>query len=186
MHEQASIRSPRRSYALAVAVAIVSSSVGGCGPRRTLHTRWGTRVRSTRALVLTPYAAPMALEQREAGVAGVNWAGNHTYTAERLHRPSTLDEVREVVAAAPRIRVLGSRHSFNAIADAPELISLDALPPDVEVAPDRATVACAGAVRYGELARVLADEGLALGNLASLPHISVAGAVATATHGSGD
>jgi hypothetical protein len=41
-------------------------------------------------------------------------------------------------------------------------------------------------VRYGDLAQALAVEGLALHNLASLPHISVAGAVATATHGSGD
>jgi alditol oxidase len=47
-------------------------------------------------------------------------------------------------------------------------------------------VSFAGSVRYGELAATLNAEGLALRNLASLPHISVAGAVATATHGSGD
>src|SRR5829696_7976540 len=115
-----------------------------------------------------------------------NWAGNYTYSAERLHRPSTLEQVREIVATAPRIRVLGSRHSFNGIGDSTELLTLDSLPANVTVDHQARTVSCAGSVRYGELAEVLNAEGLALGNLASLPHISVAGAVATATHGSGD
>jgi xylitol oxidase len=115
-----------------------------------------------------------------------NWAGNYAYRAGRLHRPTTLDEVRRIVAGAPRIRILGSRHSFHGIADSTELLTLDALPADVNV--DRATdtVSLAGSVRYGKLAELLDAEGLALANLASLPQISVAGAVATATHGSGD
>ena len=115
-----------------------------------------------------------------------NWAGNYAYRAERLHRPSTLDEVRRIVAGAPRIRVLGSRHSFHGIADSPELLSLDSLPAGVSVDREAGTVSLAGGVRYGALAEALDAEGLALANLASLPHISVAGAVATATHGSGD
>ena len=115
-----------------------------------------------------------------------NWAGNYAYRAERLHRPSTLEQVREIVANASRIRVLGSRHSFNGIADSSELLTLDALAPDVRVDHEARTVSLAGGVRYGDLAAVLDAEGVALGNLASLPHISVAGAVATATHGSGD
>jgi alditol oxidase len=115
-----------------------------------------------------------------------NWAGNYTYRAERLHRPSTLEQVREIVANALRIRVLGSRHSFNGIGDSSELLTLDGLPAEVSVDHTARTVSFAGGVRYGELAEVLNAEGLALGNLASLPHISVAGAVATATHGSGD
>jgi len=116
-----------------------------------------------------------------------NWAGNYTYRARRLHRPATLDGVQEVVAAAPRLHVLGSRHSFNGIADSAELLSLDAWNATQDVVVDRvaATVSFGGGTRYGELAEVLRDEGLALHNLASLPHISVAGAIATATHGSG-
>jgi xylitol oxidase len=94
--------------------------------------------------------------------------------------------VRELVAGASRLRVLGSRHSFNDIADSEELVSLDRLPAGVVVDHAAGTVSCSGAVRYGELAEALAAEGLALANLASLPHISVAGAVATGTHGSGD
>jgi alditol oxidase len=115
-----------------------------------------------------------------------NWAGNHTYRAARLHRPASLEQVRELVAGASRLRVLGSRHSFNDIADSHELLSLERLPAEVVVDHAAGTVACSGAVRYGELAEALAAEGVALANLASLPHISVAGAVATATHGSGD
>jgi xylitol oxidase len=117
-------------------------------------------------------------------VGTANWAGNLVYRAGRLHRPESLEQLREIVARAPRIRVLGSRHCFNDIADSDELVSLDALPPAIEV--DGDTVWCGGAVRYGELAGALHSHRLALHNLASLPHISAAGAVATATHGSGD
>ena len=115
-----------------------------------------------------------------------NWAGNHTYRAGALHRPETLDELRAIVARAPRLRVLGSRHSFNAVADSDELVELHSLPADVVVDHEAQTVSLGGGVRYGDLAETLKDEGLAIANLASLPHISVAGAIATGTHGSGD
>lgn len=118
-------------------------------------------------------------------MAETNWAGNVTYSAAALHRPATHDELRDLLARAPRIRVLGSRHCFNTIADAAELVSLDALPAAVEIDRAAATVTLNPALRYGELAAHLHAEGLALANLASLPHISVGGAVATATHGSG-
>lgn len=116
----------------------------------------------------------------------VNWAGTYAYRAGRLHRPSSMEQVREIVAGASRLRVLGSRHSFNGIADSAELLSLEALPADPVVDRAARTVTVGASVTYGELARLLMPERLALHNLASLPHISVAGAVATATHGSGD
>jgi xylitol oxidase len=119
-------------------------------------------------------------------VSETNWAGNYRYQARRLHRPATLERLREVVAGAPRIRVLGSRHSFTDIADSDELVSLAGLPTEVAVDHDAGTVTCSAGLTYGELARTLQREEVALHNLASLPHISVAGAVATATHGSGD
>jgi xylitol oxidase len=119
-------------------------------------------------------------------VSEVNWAGNVVYGARRLHHPTSVEQLREIVTAASRIRVLGSRHSFNKIADSCELVSLNRLPGELRV--DRATdtVSCPAWLTYGELARSLSAEGLALANLGSLPHISVAGSVATATHGSGD
>jgi xylitol oxidase len=112
-----------------------------------------------------------------------NWAGNVTYRARAVHRPRTLDELRRIVAAAPSLRALGSRHTFNALADADEQVSLEALPADVVFVGDSAVSFNAG-LTYGELARHL-DGRAALHNLASLPHISVAGAIATGTHGSG-
>jgi alditol oxidase len=115
-----------------------------------------------------------------------NWAGNYRYQAGKLHRPSSVEQLQEVVAGAPRVRVLGSRHSFTDIADAAELVSLEGLPADVAVDREAGTVSVSAGLRYGELAEALQCEGMALANLASLPHISVAGAVATATHGSGD
>jgi alditol oxidase len=118
--------------------------------------------------------------------AVTNWAGNYAYRARAIQSPSTLDQVREIVAAAPRVRVLGSRHSFTDIADSAELLTLDRLATGVVVDREAMTVTIGGAVRYGELAAELARERLALANLASLPHIAVAGAVSTATHGSGD
>jgi xylitol oxidase len=117
---------------------------------------------------------------------GKNWAGNYTYRAEKLHRPSTIEQVQEIIANAPAVRVLGSRHSFNDIADSSELISLEAMPRDVVVDHAANTVSFNAALKYGELVGTLNAEGVALHNLASLPHISVAGAVATATHGAGD
>jgi len=114
-----------------------------------------------------------------------NWAGNYTYRAQKLHRPTTIEQVQEIVANAASVHVLGSRHSFNDIADSSELISLENLPADVVVDHQAHTVSLGGDVKYGNLAKTLNEEGVALHTLASLPHISVAGAVATATHGSG-
>ncbi len=115
------------------------------------------------------------------------WAGNLTYGAARVHEPRTVEQVQEVVAGARRVRALGTRHCFNDLADTEhDLVRLDGLDPDVRVDADARTVTVAAGTRYGALARVLHAQGWALHDLASLPHISVAGAVATATHGSGD
>jgi alditol oxidase len=116
-----------------------------------------------------------------------NWAGNYTYSAARLHQPRSIEELQAVVHDGRSIRSLGSRHSFNDIADTTgDHVSLADMPRIYEL--DRAArrIRVDGAVRYGELAVRLQADGFALHNLASLPHISVAGACATATHGSGD
>ena len=114
-----------------------------------------------------------------------NWAGNIAYRAREVVRPRSVDALRELVADRDRVRALGSRHSFNDLADGPgTLVSLEELPDEIVVTGQQASVPAG--VRYGVLAEFLAERGLALPNMASLPHISVAGAVATATHGSGD
>jgi xylitol oxidase len=115
-----------------------------------------------------------------------NWAGNYRYRARALHRPESHDELRRLLAGTARIRVLGSRHSFNDVPDSDELVSLEALPREVEVDAEAGTVTLSAGTRYGDLAPALDAAGVALHNLASLPHISVAGAVGTGTHGSGE
>ncbi|MBQ3357421.1 MAG: FAD-binding protein [Microbacterium sp.] len=116
-----------------------------------------------------------------------NWAGNLTYRASRVEHPASIDALRALLAQGGPVRMLGSRHCFNDIADTEgALIALDRLPAVFEVNPERDAVRVAGGLRYGDIAPLLAAEGLGLANLASLPHISVAGAVATGTHGSGD
>jgi xylitol oxidase len=115
-----------------------------------------------------------------------NWAGNHVYRAAAVHRPTTPAQLREFVARAPRVHGLGTRHSFSDVGDSAALVALDALPAEVDVDREAGAVTCSAWLKYGELAEALAPHGLALHNLASLPHISIAGAIATATHGSGD
>jgi alditol oxidase len=117
-----------------------------------------------------------------------NWAGNITYTAKELHRPYSLDAIGALVADSAKVRVLGSGHSFNEIAEPGAegvLLSIADLPPAIDVDSAARTVRVSGGVRYAELARAVYAHGLALPNMASLPHISVAGSVATGTHGSG-
>jgi xylitol oxidase len=115
-----------------------------------------------------------------------NWAGNYTYNATSLHYPETTEQLQALVAGSSKLKALGSRHSFNDIADTPEdQISFERFEQTIEINREHHTVTVAAGVRYGELCRYLHREGYALHNLASLPHITVAGACATATHGSG-
>ncbi|CAH0293138.1 putative xylitol oxidase [Arthrobacter sp. Bi26] len=116
-----------------------------------------------------------------------NWAGNYGYQAARIAHPASVAELQDLVAGAGKVRALGSRHSFNDIADtAGTLVVLDRLDAGISIDVQNMTVTVSGGTRYGTLAAELQRHGFALHNLASLPHISVAGAVATATHGSGD
>ena len=116
-----------------------------------------------------------------------NWAGNLSYSSSALRAPTSVDELREMVAATPRIRALGSRHSFNRIADTTAVqVSTAGIPLDLNIDAAGRTVTVGAGARYGEFVRQLDRAGWALHNLASLPHISVAGAIATGTHGSGD
>ena len=117
-----------------------------------------------------------------------NWAGNLAYSADSVHYPTSVVEVQELVARLPRVKALGTRHSFTTIADSPggALISLSELAPEVTIDAEAMTVSVTGGTRYGVLAAELQSQGYALHNTGSLPHISVAGATATGTHGSGD
>jgi xylitol oxidase len=115
-----------------------------------------------------------------------NWAGNLEYSTANVHYPKTVEEVQAVIKKCDQLRALGSRHSFNKIADSDKnQISLKEMNKVVALDKKANTITLEGGARYGEFAEYLYKSGYALPNLASLPHITVAGACATATHGSG-
>jgi len=116
-----------------------------------------------------------------------NWAGNITYHAAQMHHPETITQVQALVRRGGKLRVLGSRHSFNTITDTTgDLLTLDRLDLASVFDHARRTVTVGAGITYGHLGPLLHRHGYALHNLASLPHITVAGACATATHGSGN
>jgi xylitol oxidase len=140
-------------------------------------------LKSTSALVAGSVLRRVAAAQQAA--PRTNWSGNLTYSTTNLQTPGSVDELRATVKSASKLRALGSRHSFNAIADsAYEQVSLERL--DEMTLNEKAhMVTVGGGVKYSQLAPWLDAKGYALHNLASLPGITVAGACATATHGSG-
>jgi xylitol oxidase len=123
-----------------------------------------------------------------------NWAGNVEYSTDDVRHPTTAAAVSEIVtavdAAGGRVKALGSRHSFSTIADTTgTLVALDRLVVEPSLQFDArgtpVSVRVGAGDTYAGVGAFLAGHGLALPNLASLPHISVAGAVQTGTHGSG-
>src|ERR1700733_14217824 len=115
-----------------------------------------------------------------------NWAENFTYSTTTIKKATSVDDVQAWVRNQPRFKVLGTRHCFNDIADSKdEFLSLAPMNKVVALDKEAKTVTVESGIRYGELAVFLNDNGYALHTLASLPHISVAGGCATATHGSG-
>ena len=116
-----------------------------------------------------------------------NWAGNIVFSAAELARPRAVADLQRLVADSDQVRVLGTGHSFNRVADTSgTLVSVRDLPRVLELDREAATVRVGAGIRYGELTAFLEDNSFALANLGSLPHISVAGACATGTHGSGN
>ncbi|MPY90681.1 MAG: FAD-binding protein [Luteitalea sp.] len=137
------------------------------------------------AALLTGAALPRDLDGGQRNTER-NWAGNVEYSTVRIHHPKTRDQVRQVVKSCRKLRALGTRHAFNRIADSTEnLVSLRHLDQVLALDKESRTVTVGAGMRYGELSEYLHKNGFALHNLASLPHISIAGACATATHGSG-
>ena len=116
-----------------------------------------------------------------------NWAGNIVFGAGSFHRPDSVPRLQELVSGSDRIRAVGTGHSFSPIADTTgDLVSLADLPKIAHIDPEAATVTVSAGTRYGEVTGMLTAAGFALPNLGSLPHISIAGACSTGTHGSGD
>ncbi len=128
----------------------------------------------------------VSCQEKAKGVPRTNWAGNLTYGTDNLHKPKTIEEAQEIIKKCKKIRSLGTKHCFNTIADSKEnQISSENFNQIISLDKENQTVTVGAGIKYGELCKYLDENGFALGNLASLPHISIAGACATATHGSG-
>jgi alditol oxidase len=143
-----------------------------------------TFIKFASAMAVSPFlsrAFGWAAEQKLS-----NWAGNLEYGTEGLYAATTLEDVQRFVKANNQLKVLGTRHCFNDIANTTiQFLSLRPLDKVVELDHQAQTVTVESGMRYGQLCPYLDRQGFALHNLASLPHISVAGACSTATHGSG-
>ena len=128
----------------------------------------------------------MLVNTSEENTKTANWAGNLIYGTDRIYYPETVEAVQALVKKLDKVKPLGTRHCFNHIADsADNLVTLTEMNKVVELDKEAKTVTVEAGIKYGVLAPYLHARGFALHNLASLPHISVAGSVATGTHGSG-
>src|ERR1700757_1450725 len=144
-----------------------------------------TFIRFFAAMIGSPILAPLFSWASKNKLT--NWAGNLEYSTDRLYTTNSLEEVRSYVKKQSKLKVLGTRHCFNRIADSSDyLLSLKAMDEVVTLDPNARTLTIEAGITYGQLCPYLDGKGFALHNLASLPHISVAGACSTATHGSGD
>lgn len=120
-------------------------------------------------------------------MAEQNWSETYTFGASRIHRPESMAELQQLVRESTHIRAVGARHCFHGIADsAGVMVDLGALPVAADVDAARRVACVSGGARYADVAPRVQEAGYALHNMASLPHITVAGAIATGTHGSGD
>jgi len=143
-----------------------------------------TFIKLSSAVLAAPFIAPFRNWVQEEKTK--NWAGNLEYSTNKIDYPKSVEEIQQFVKKYKKLKVLGTRHCFNTIADSKyNFVSLRNMNKVVTLDANAKTVTIEGGMRYGELCPWLNDKGFALHNLASLPHISVAGAITTATHGSG-
>ncbi len=144
-----------------------------------------TFLKLSSALMAAPLLPPFIHKMQDQQPI-TNWAGNLTYSTTNIEYPASVDAIQQLVKKYNKVKVLGTRHCFNTIADSRDrFISLRDMNKVISLDEKAHTVTVEGGIKYGELAPWLNGKGYALHNLASLPHISVAGAITTATHGSG-
>ena len=117
-----------------------------------------------------------------------NWANTAHATPERTVWPGSVDELQDAGAAAPgRVKAVGSGHSFTPIAVTDGLlVHLDRLAGLVEVDHLAGTATLLAGTTIADANRLLAAQGLAFANLGDIDVQTVAGAVATGTHGTGE
>jgi xylitol oxidase len=143
-----------------------------------------TFIRISSATMAAPFLSPLPDWARQEKLT--NWSGNISYSTDKVFYPRSVEEVQTLVRQCSHLSSLGTRHCFNTIADSRfNLISSAKMNRVLELDPASHTVTVEGGIKYGELSPYLHEKGFALHNLASLPHITVAGSITTATQGSG-
>jgi alditol oxidase len=144
-----------------------------------------TFIRLFGALLASPAISPLLAWASKIKLR--NWAGNLEYGTDRSYSADSVLRVRNYVKKQSNLKVLGTRHCFNNVADSTHsFLSLKPMHEVVALDPEARTVTVEAGMTYGQLCPYLDGKGYALHNLASLPHISIAGACSTATHGSGE
>src|SRR3981189_557528 len=144
-----------------------------------------TFIRLFSAMIASPAILPLCARTTKDKLT--NWAGNLEYGTDRLYSANSLEQIRSYIKKQNKLKVLGTRHCFNNIADSTDnFLSLKSMDKVVALSPEACTVTVDAGMTYGQLCPLLHSKGFALHNLASLPHISIAGAISTATHGSGE
>jgi len=152
---------------------------------RTISVNRKTFIRLIAAVTASPVVSPLLSWAAQSKLT--NWAGNLEYSTDRLYPANSLEQITSYVKKQKQFKVLGTRHCFNNIADSTYgFLSLKPMDDVVALDPEARTVTLNAGMTYGQLCPYLHSKGFALHNLASLPHISVAGACSTATHGSGE
>jgi alditol oxidase len=145
----------------------------------------GTFLNVLSAAIASPVIAPLSAWMAKQKLT--NWAGNLSYSTDRLHEAGSVEQIRSLLRSQDKVKALGSRHCFNSIADSRHnLLSVKPMHEVVALDTGARTVTAEAGITYGQLGPYLDSRGFGLHNLASLPHISIAGACSTATHGSGE
>lgn len=137
-------------------------------------------------LVQSSRRTPTSMEARSSGAEWQNWSGYVRGRSRAFAQPADEDELRALVAQAPRVRAVGAGHSFTPLVPTEHLLlSLDRLTGLLGHDPQRYTATVWGGTRLYELGPMLQEVGQALPNMGDIDRQSIAGAVSTGTHGSG-
>lgn len=116
--------------------------------------------------------------------AARNWTGDQVWAPAVVEAPRSEAELVDVVGGASRVRVIGSGHSFTDVAATDGVqVSLGRMDQVLDVSGDLVRVQ--GGIRLRELGAALAARGLAMENLGDVDAQTLAGALATGTHGTG-
>ena len=139
-------------------------------------------------IILLLIIAPQHILAEDGGDIPQNWAKT-VYYNHTIHYPKTVEEIQHILQYHAKIRVLGSMHSFNNITKLPQefngvYISMSNMNQVIKCCRGERVTIQPG-ITFGELGEYLHERNFGFHNMASLPHITVGGAISTGTHGAG-